>query len=94
MARKQGFKKIALASDIIQTKRLKFYAKKYKLEVDFIPIEKNILQSILFRKIKIDPKPAYVENFESLKERTTFFERFLGTIRGKLSLKVSLVKIG
>lgn len=84
-ANKLGFTSIALASDPFQTRMLKRYTRKVvSPDVGLIPIVFDTLRKM--EEVMIDPHidyaKAYVENFESIEERESFWKRFAGT-RGK-----------
>ncbi len=82
MAKSMGFKKIALATDPFQSFMLRSFIKKFCPEVKSVPVvfdlvslEKNPLPSI-------DTTSVYVNNFVSIVDRETFWQRFAGT-RGR-----------
>lgn len=77
MAKKMGFKQIALATDTYQAKMLKRFIKNtMKGEIDIIPIVYDSL-SALNPIIKFDK--AFKENFVSITEREGFWKRLNGT---------------
>ena len=81
-AKLMGFERIALASDPFQTKLLKrFTRKKVNKNVGLIPIVFDTLRTL--EPAMIDPKldftHAYNQNFVSIKDRETFWERLRGT---------------
>ncbi|RYY22926.1 MAG: YdcF family protein, partial [Chitinophagaceae bacterium] len=83
MARKMGFKTIALASDPFQTKMLrKFARKKVDKEVALIPFVIDTLKIIEPGMIdpEIDYQKALVSDFKSIKERENFWTRLRGTM--------------
>lgn len=82
LARKHGFKKIALATDPYQGAFLYGFAKKKDIPVAYIPYVADTLLKMSRPDINIDYKKAYVEDFVSIKDRESFFERLRGT-RGK-----------
>jgi hypothetical protein len=80
LARKKGFTKIALASDPAQTAFLKRWAKKKKLQVDFIPMVYDYVNSIPYVDPSI-PDTLYVTgNFIPIYDRENALERFRGTL--------------
>lgn len=87
MALRDGFKKVALASDPFQTKMLRRYArKKVNAEIGLIPMVVDTMKILepQMQDPQIDYKQAFKENFVPLKERESFFKRLRGTIRGNV----------
>jgi uncharacterized SAM-binding protein YcdF (DUF218 family) len=75
-----GFKKMALASDPFQTKLLKLFIKsKVSKDLSLIPILYDTLMVIDTINPIIDPSSAYVEDFVSIEDRESKWERFKGT---------------
>jgi len=87
MAKKNGFNKIALATDPFQSFFLKRFAREHQLDVAYIPIQFDILNNLHLKTPKIDPASAYVHNFVALPERQGFFERFQGTLGEHIDIK-------
>ncbi|HNP18941.1 MAG TPA: YdcF family protein [Fulvivirga sp.] len=84
-ARKLGFKKIALASDPFQTKMLRRFAHvRLSPDVGLIPFVNDTLSRIEANTANptIDYQSLYVEDFISLMDRESFWERLKGT-RGR-----------
>jgi uncharacterized SAM-binding protein YcdF (DUF218 family) len=85
-ARKLGFNKVALASDPFQTKMLKRFAHvRLSPDVGLIPFVFDTLSEIETRQAynpSIDYKSVFVEDFVSLTERESFWQRLKGT-RGR-----------
>ena len=86
MAKKLGFKRIALAADPFQVKMLRTFLKKRCDNMPFIPI---IYDSVIINKNdwhaqipKVDFSGAYEPKFIKLSDRESFWVRFSGT-RGK-----------
>ena len=82
LAKKEGFDKIALASDPGQSSYLKGFAKKIHLNVDFIPILFDTLQVIKQIDPDIEEEKAFVKNFVPITERESLLKRLQGT-RGR-----------
>lgn len=85
LARKMGFKTVALASDPFQAKQLrKFIQKKIDPTVDIIPFVVDTLKVIEPTMINpaIDYQQSLKKDFISIKKREGFFKRWRGT-RGK-----------
>jgi len=82
IAEKNGFKKVALATDPFQSSFLNFFAKKTALntEIGFIPLSFKKMKQIDLHTPEIDPSSAYVENFVSITEQENFATRFRGTM--------------
>jgi uncharacterized SAM-binding protein YcdF (DUF218 family) len=80
IAERLGFKKIALATDPLQSRMLKRLSKKLKVEIDYIPFSFDFLDSLVVDEINIIPDEAFVENFIAIQERESFFKRLRGTM--------------
>jgi uncharacterized SAM-binding protein YcdF (DUF218 family) len=76
---KQGFTKIALASDPLQNKTLQRYSRKFNLQVGYLPINFGILDAMPKIDPVIDTKSAFIKNFIALPDRKSFFYRIKGT---------------
>ncbi len=82
LAKKLGFKSIALASDQFQTKQLRrFIAKKVDPSIDLIPFVTDTLRMMEPGMVTpaIDYKESGSKNFISLKKREGFRKRWRGT---------------
>lgn len=78
-----GFKTIALASDLYQSKQLRSFAHlRLSLRIGIIPFVIDSLKQIepLEENPVIDYKQAFKENFVSLPERESKWKRFKGTL--------------
>lgn len=82
VARQQGFKNIALATDPYQTNNLKSYISKYRLEMKVLPILFDTVWVMDKAEPKIDFQSAKVDSasFVPLKKREGFFKRISGTM--------------
>lgn len=80
MARSKGFKKIALATDPIQSFLLQQYAEDKPFDLEFLPIQYTTLEQLNLTDVKIDPKIALKKNFKALPERESFWQRLKGTM--------------
>ena len=80
MAKEKGFDKIALASDPYQSVLLKRFIKRYTPGVKSIPIVFPLLDIDDRSLPKIDTTAAFNENFVSITERESFWQRFRGTM--------------
>ena len=81
MAKKAGFKKIAVATDAGQSGALTTFAWDYRIPVTFIPVVSDSLDLFRFdTMLKIDPSPAFVKDFIPLPQRESIIKRFMGTL--------------
>ena len=81
LAKDLGLEKIALATDPFQTKMVKSFAKKKKLDIGYVPAMFDVVgMRYGGTSVTIDPSTAKVENFTPLPEREGFFKRFAGTM--------------
>lgn len=80
MAKEKGFEKIALASDPYQSVLLKRFMKRYTPGVKSIPIVFPLLDIDDRSLPKIDTTAAFNEDFVSITERESFWQRFRGTM--------------
>ncbi len=80
LAKELGFEKIALSSDPFQTGMLKRFIRKKHLKLDYLPVVVGTMENMSDPAPAIDPSPAYVSEFTSIKERQGFFERLRGTM--------------
>lgn len=85
MARKLGFKKIAVATDQYQMVILNYYIKKNYPDIKIIPIDYEKIDLINSQWPEIDETPAFVENFISLVKRENRSQRFKGTLGKNVS---------
>lgn len=80
LARKHGFKKVALATDPFQTLSLKSFIRKFEIPVGYLPIYYEILDSMDHRQPVIVDSLAIRKDFVALPEREGKWERFRGTM--------------
>ncbi len=80
VAVKQGFKKLALATDPFQTNSLRKFIKKFEFPVELLPIIYDSLNLQSLTTPVIDGSPALRENFVSITERESIFKRLKGTM--------------
>lgn len=85
MAKKMGFKKIAVATDQYQAIIIRNFMKKNCPEIEVIPIEYNKIKLVTAAWPEIDPSSACVDNFVSLVEREDRIKRFKGTLGKNIS---------
>jgi len=79
IAKKNGFKKIGLATDPFQAKSLRGMIHKLDLPIDLIPIVFDTLSKIERKEPNISFDVAIEDSFVSIKERESFFTRLKGT---------------
>lgn len=79
VAKENGLKNIALATDPFQSSSVKKFIRKHELPVEQIPIVFDSLDQFSNPEPRIQPMVAYNYNFKSIKEREGFFERLSGT---------------
>ena len=80
IAKKQGFTRIALATDPFQAKSLQMMIKKHNLPIDILPILFDTLRTIDRPEPTIFPEIAIENSFVSITERESFFTRVKGTM--------------
>jgi vancomycin permeability regulator SanA len=82
LAKKLGFKKIALATDPYQAKQLAVFAKrKMKRDIDIIPVDFEKLEHMNVYPVRnLEISQAKAEDFTSITERQNFFQRMKGTL--------------
>ncbi|MDB5271883.1 MAG: hypothetical protein JWO58_250 [Chitinophagaceae bacterium] len=85
LAKQQGFKTIALATDPVQSSFLVSYKRKFRLTgLKFIPIIYDTLKVMNKADPMIDDHSAYVVNFVPLIERESLYKRVRGTGGAKI----------
>lgn len=81
LAKDQGFSKIALSTDPIQTSYMRKFIKKYELPVKLLPTVIDTVKTLNVYEPKADQSNALVkEGFVRLSDKEGFFKRFRGTI--------------
>lgn len=78
-AKKQGFAKIALATDPFQASSMRKFIRKHELPVDLIPIVFDTISILNHQEPRINPEESRVVNFTALPAREGFFRRLRGT---------------
>lgn len=77
VAKENGFKSIGLATDKYQLKTYYFFvSRRFSSPICLLPVVSDSIRAYEFVAPVIDPEPAKVENFTSLREQQTFWERF------------------
>jgi uncharacterized SAM-binding protein YcdF (DUF218 family) len=80
LAKENGFSKIALATDPVQTSYMRKFIKRFELPIGLLPTVIDTLKVMDVYEPKIDPKNTIREGFVKLSDRENFFQRFKGTI--------------
>lgn len=87
IARKEGFKSIALATDPFQSSMLKgFTRKRFGTFIQHVPIIYDSLPEVSYN-LEIDPSPAFTDDFINLREREGFWKRLKGTFGSNIPWK-------
>lgn len=87
LARKLGFKTIALATGYDQAILLKsFVRKRFATPIAILPIVEDMVNNATVGALTIDPSSAYKADFISIMERETAWERLGGTIGKKVPI--------
>jgi uncharacterized SAM-binding protein YcdF (DUF218 family) len=92
LARKLGFKKIALATDPYQSGLLRGLIRRYTPGVMSLPIQFEKIDARNKILPKINPATARVNPFIALTEREGFWERFRGTMGKRVKEEARLDK--
>ncbi len=79
MANAMGFKRVALATDPFQNKWMHKFYKKHDCKMEYLPSQVYIVDSMNIGDPKIFIDSAFVENFISIKERESIWQRWRGT---------------
>ncbi len=80
VAKMNGLKKIAFATDPFQAKLLKGLISKLELPIDLIPIVSDSLSKANYPEPHVNGEVAIENNFISIMERESFFYRLKGTL--------------
>lgn len=81
LARKQGFKTIALVTDPFQSSLTKGFTKRrFATKIQHIPFMVDTLRMLNDKEYTIDPAPALKADFVSITERESWFKRLRGTL--------------
>jgi uncharacterized SAM-binding protein YcdF (DUF218 family) len=87
LAKANGFKKIALASDPFQSRLLYSFAKKHTKGLQFLPVIFDTLQTLSHAEPKINYDSLRVTNFVALLDRESHWQRFRGTMGKHIHFK-------
>ncbi len=81
LAKKQGFKTLALVTDPFQSSVLKgFTRRRYATEIYHLPFMVDTIRKLDHVDPIIDPSSAFIKNFKSIKDREGWFRRLRGTL--------------
>jgi uncharacterized SAM-binding protein YcdF (DUF218 family) len=80
VAKRNGLKKVAFATDPFQAKSLKGMINKLELPIDLIPLILDSIGNADYPEPNINGELAIENNFISIKERESFFVRLEGTM--------------
>jgi len=84
IAKKKGFKKVAIATDRFQSRTLADFLpkvrRKTKIDIKSLPIQDQWLDTMQSADPQIDYNLAKVDNFVSIVDRESKFKRFWGTM--------------
>ncbi len=87
LARKLGFKTIALATEYDQAILLKnFVRRRFQTPIAILPIVEQMVDNYQHPELVIDPGPARKENFVSILKREKFGKRLGGTAGSKVPI--------
>jgi len=87
VAKEQGFKKIALATDPFQTKMLYGVAKRRIKGIAFLPVIFDTLKKLPQDTPTIDYQKYKIENFVPITETQNKFQRLKGTLGKRINYK-------
>lgn len=88
LAKKKGFKSIALCSDPFQSKMLwRFAKKKTNREVKFLPVIFDTLRALPHDTPVVDYKRFKIENFVPITQKYSKWQRLKGTIGWNIDYK-------
>lgn len=85
LAIKKGFSKIGFATDPFQTRMIKPYVEKFKLNVSLIPMVIPFLNKVEMKELEIESWRAYRLGFISIEERETPEEREFYSKGGRIN---------
>ncbi len=93
LARKNGFKKVAVATDRFQSRTLVTFVNRLKAGVRMLPMQDSLTRTIAHTNLPIDSMQAYNPTFVSIVERESFFKRFKGTMGKNMEIKRDSLKV-
>ncbi|HKC67932.1 MAG TPA: YdcF family protein [Bacteroidia bacterium] len=87
LAQKNGFKKVALASDPFQSHLLYSFARRRIKGLQFLPVIFDTLETLSHNEPKINYDSLRVQNFIALPDREGHWQRFRGTMGKHIHFK-------
>ncbi len=91
VAEQHGFKKVALATDRFQSRTLLSYLRKLKrkigADIKCLPMQEDIVVTMNHNTPAIDSMQAHVNDFHSIYERQSFWQRLRGTMGKNIKYK-------
>lgn len=92
MGKDLGFQNIAVATDPFQSKMVRSFAKRKKLDLAYVPIVFDTIHAYFPEtNVSIDPTWAEVDDFVALPDREGFWKRFAGTMGKNLKYEPSQI---
>ncbi len=88
LAEEKGFKSIALATDPAQSSFLKSMQSKFGINIDYLPVVSDTLDTMFMIDPVIDDGKARAENFVSLPDREGLYKRLKGTRGHRIKLLI------
>lgn len=88
LANKLGFNSIAFATEPAQASFMKPFKRKFKLQLDFLPVVSDCVNQLNVQLNPIDESSAFVPNFVSLKKREGYLKSFRGTNGHKVKVEI------
>ena len=87
LAKRNGFSKVALASDPFQTRLLYSFARKHTKDLQFLPAIFDTMKTLSHDEPKINYDSLFIKNFKSLPDRESHWQRFRGTMGKHINFK-------
>ncbi len=92
LANNLGFNCIAFATEPAQASFMKPFKRKFKLQLDFLPIVTDCIFQLNISLNPIDESSAFVPDFVPLKKREGFLKSFKGTRGHKVKKEIRIAK--
>jgi uncharacterized SAM-binding protein YcdF (DUF218 family) len=86
LAERLGFKNVAFATQSAQASSMKRFVKKYKFDIDMLPVVDDSIRNVSHRFDQLDVSSAIKKDFVSIEERENMLTRLSGT-RGRVVKK-------
>lgn len=88
MAKELGFENVAFATEPAQASFMKPFKRKFKFQIDFLPVVTDCLIQENIPLNTIDESSAFVSNFVPLNKREGFLKRFRNTRGNKVKKEI------